>query len=72
MALQRISIGFVAAPPIALRVEDGELSRLKQALPRGDWHEVVAEDGNVTINLAQVVYLRTDREEHRVGFGIAG
>ena len=30
-----------------------------------------AEDGNVTINLAQVVYLRTDREEHRVGFGIS-
>jgi hypothetical protein len=71
MALQRISIGFLAAPPIALRVEDAELDRLRQALPSGEWHDLQAEDGNVTINLSQVVYLRTDREEHRVGFGIS-
>lgn len=72
MALQRISIGFLAAPPIALKVEDAELDRLKQALRSGEWHDVDAEDGTVTINLSQVVYLRTDREEHRVGFGLAG
>ena len=71
MALQRISIGFHAAPPIALRVSEEELDRLKQALRGGEWLDVDAEDGTVTLNLGQVIYLRTDREEHRVGFGLS-
>jgi hypothetical protein len=70
-SLQRISIGFHAAPPIALRVSESVLEKLKKALPGGDWHDVEAEDGTVTINLSTVIYLRTDREEHRVGFGIS-
>ena len=28
-----------------------------------------SEDGTVRVNLAVVVYVQTDRSEHRVGFG---
>jgi hypothetical protein len=33
------------------------------------WHEIEAEDSNVSVNIAQVVYVRLDTEHQRVGFG---
>jgi len=69
---QRISIGFQASPPLALRVSDEELDRLTDALGGEGWHDLQAEDGRVRLNLAHVLWLRTENEEHRVGFGIAG
>ena len=68
---QRISIGFQASPPLALRVSDEELSRLDAALGGEGWHEIEAEDGSVKLNLAHVLWVRTESDEHRVGFGIA-
>jgi hypothetical protein len=68
---QRISIGFQASPPLGLRVSDEELRKLEDALGGEGWHQVVAEDGSVRLNLAHVLWLRTESEEHRVGFGIA-
>jgi hypothetical protein len=68
---QRISIGFQASPPLGLRVSDEELRRLEDALGQEGWHHVVAEDGSVRLNLAHVLWVRTESEEHRVGFGIA-
>ena len=68
---QRISIGFQASPPLALRVSDDELSKLNDALGGEGWHEVAAEDGSVRMNLAHVLWVRTENEEHRVGFGLA-
>ena len=68
---QRISIGFQASPPLALRVTDEELTRLSDALGGEGWHDIQAEDGRVRLNLAHVLWLRTENEEHRVGFGIS-
>lgn len=69
---QRISIGFQASPPLATRVSDEELSKLQNALGNPGWHEVEAEDGEIRLNLEHVLWLRVERDEHRVGFGIAG
>ena len=69
---QRISIGFQASPPLATRVSDEELSRLNEALGGEGWHEITAEDGTVKLNLAHVLWVRTESDEHRVGFGIGG
>jgi hypothetical protein len=69
---QRISIGFQASPPLALRVSDEELSKLNEALGGEGWHEIAAEDGSVRMNLAHVLWVRTESDEHRVGFGIGG
>jgi hypothetical protein len=68
---QRISIGFQAIPPLALRVTDEQLAKLNDALGSDGWHEVEAEDGSVRLNLAHVLWVRTESDEHRVGFGIA-
>ncbi len=69
---QRISIGFHASPPLALRVEDGDLKKFQKALPSGEgWHELDSEDGTVTLKLEHVLWVRVDSSEQRVGFGSA-
>jgi hypothetical protein len=69
---QRISIGFQASPPLATRVSDEELSRLQSALGSEGWHDVEAEDGSIRLNLAHVLWLRVEKDEQRVGFGVGG
>jgi hypothetical protein len=68
---QRISIGFHASPPLALRVSDEELRKLRDALGGEGWHAVSAEDGDVTLALQHVLWLRVDKDEQRVGFGLS-
>ncbi len=72
MALQRVTIGMTAhAQELAVRLEDDALDELLQALKGGDWHDLTVEDGTIRLNLSQVLYVRTDRDEHKVGFGAA-
>jgi len=71
MAAQRISIGFQASPPLALRVADEELGKLHEALGGDGWYELQAEDGTLGMNLAHVLWVKTDREDQRVGFGLS-
>jgi hypothetical protein len=67
---QRISIGFQASPPLATRVSDDELAKLRDALGGDGWHDVVAEDGEIRLNVQHVLWLRVEKDEQRVGFGI--
>ena len=72
MALQRVTIGFSAGTQVlAVRVEDEALDGLLQAVASGDWHDLTVDDGTIRLNLGQVVYVRTARDEHKVGFGAA-
>ena len=66
---QRVSIGFQGGQVLAARVSPDALKKLRRALDGGDWHELEAEDATVAINLAQVVYVNVDADEHQVGFG---
>jgi hypothetical protein len=68
-ALRRISIGFQAGQVLALRVSDAQLKALYKALQDGGWHELESEDGPVRLYLGQVVYVRAEDEDSRVGFG---
>lgn len=63
------SIGFQASPPLGLRVEQSELDGLLSALGGEGWHDVRTSDGAVRLNLAHVLWVRTENDEHRVGFG---
>ena len=69
---QPISIGFQASPPLSLRVSEEELSRLHGALGGDGWHELSGEDGTVKLSLQHVLWLRVDKDEQRVGFGLSG
>ena len=67
--MEKVTIGFFGGA-LSLRVSSEQLDALLKALPAGGWHDIEAEDGTVRVNLAIVVYVRTDRDKHRVGFGV--
>jgi hypothetical protein len=69
MALQRVTIGFQGSQVLTLKMEDADLDTLLAALSSGDWHDISVDDGTVRANLSQIVYVKTDRDGSRVGFG---
>jgi hypothetical protein len=72
MALQRVTIGFSGAGQVlGVRMEDEALDGLLRAVAGGDWHDLTVDDGTIRLNLSQVVYVRTARDEYKVGFGSA-
>lgn len=68
---QRVSIAFQGGQVLATRVAAKDLTALQRALEKGagGWHELVAEDGTVRLDLGNVVYVRIESDEPRVGFG---
>lgn len=66
---RRIGIGFQGGQVLALRVTDEQLRALHEALGSGAWHEVHSEEGPVRLDLSQVVYVRSESDDLRVGFG---
>lgn len=69
MALQRVSIGFSSPQVLSVRMEDAALDGLLQSLKAGDWHDLTVDGGTIRLNLSEVVYVRTERDDHLVGFG---
>ncbi len=66
---QKISIGFHGGQSLAARVTSEQLAKLRDALGKsGGWHELVAEDGLVVLDLARIDYLLIDHDSHQVGF----
>ncbi len=71
MNARRAAIGFQGGQVLSLRVSETELADLRGALANGKgagWREVEAADGAVILDLSQVVYLRVESDEGRVGF----
>ncbi len=67
---RHISIGFQASMPIALRVSQEELDKLTGALGGEGWHDLTGEDGTLKLSLEHVLWVRVERDEPRVGFGL--
>jgi hypothetical protein len=67
---QRIALGFHAGGALSLRIAPDKLVELQQLLTTGEtgFREVESEDGAVLVNLGQVIYLRVESGEHRIGF----
>ena len=70
--LVNVTIGFQASMPLNVRVPEDGLKDLLKAVGKDDggWHDLEVHDGRVRLSLQHVLYVRTDQEEHRVGFGI--
>jgi hypothetical protein len=67
---RRIAIGFQGGQSLALKLPDDALTKLRDALNAGAdrWHETPSADGAVMLDLGQIVYLRVESDEHRIGF----
>jgi hypothetical protein len=65
-----VTLGFQGGGGLAMRLTDKDATALREALEKGGWFDVEDADGPVRINLTQVVFVRSERDEHRVGFGL--
>lgn len=68
---RRIDIGFQGGQVLPVRVTQEAHDAFKKALTDAGaerWFELETQDSDVHIDLSQVVYVRLDTEEHRVGF----
>jgi hypothetical protein len=70
MAVSRVDIGFSGGQVLSVRMEDNSYEDLRKELSKGSegWHELKTEDSEIALHLSQVVYVRLDTEQHKVGF----
>jgi hypothetical protein len=67
--VMRIDVGFQGGQVLPLRATKESYEGLVKALDGGErWHRLETQESEVLIDLPQVVYVRRDTEEHRVGF----
>jgi hypothetical protein len=68
---RRIDIGFQGGQVLPVRVTPEVHEGFRKALSDSAsdrWFELHTQDSEVHIDLSQVVYVRLDTDEHRVGF----
>jgi len=67
--MKRIEVGFAGGQVMSARVTADTLKELRQAVERRQgWHDLDAEDGPVSLDTTQVVFLRTAAAAHTIGF----
>lgn len=66
---RNVSVGFQGGQVLAVRASDEQLETLYKQLGQVGWHELATEDGPVRLDLSQVVYVRAETDDQRVGFG---
>jgi hypothetical protein len=65
-----VTLGFQGGGGLALKLLEKDAQALMDALPKGEWHDVQDAEGPVRINLSQVIWVRDERDEPKVGFGL--
>jgi hypothetical protein len=69
--IQRIAIGFAGGQVLNARVTEKVHGDLLKAVESGDeLFSVEGEDGTAIVRVSQVAYVRVERDEPRVGFGL--
>ena len=68
---RRVDVGFAGGQELSVRLRTAAYEGLIKALEDGRserWHDLKTEDSDIAVDLAQIVYVRLDTEQHRVGF----
>ncbi len=68
---RRMDVGFQGGQVLAVRALNSEYDELEKAL--GDdkanrWHPLTTDDSEILIDLSQVVYIRRESGDQKVGF----
>ena len=68
--VRRTALGFQGGQVLSLRLSEEVLNSFRDTLKQGKerWLEVEASDGAVLVDIGQVVYLRVESDEQRIGF----
>jgi hypothetical protein len=66
---ERVEIGFEGGQVLATRLNQKQLNELRQALEKSEgWHDIKTEDGDLAVDLDEVIFVRVAAPEHRIGF----
>ena len=69
----RVEIGFDGGQVLAARLNQKQLEELRKALDKGEgWHDISTEDGDLAVDLGEVIFVRVAAPEHRIGFATEG
>ena len=69
-AATRVSIGFSGGQVVEVKITEDTLKKLRQSLDKAEgWIDLETDDGLISIDLAQVVFLRGATAAHSIGFG---
>jgi hypothetical protein len=67
--MRRIEVGFTGGQVILMRLADKEYEKMGRALQDAKrWTEVETADGVVSLDLGQVVFVKLESADHKVGF----
>ncbi len=67
--VELVEVGFSGGQVIAIRLDPEKLKELRKALEKSrGWADVETPTGTVSLDLAQVVFVRTDAPAQTVGF----
>jgi hypothetical protein len=70
MAAERVSIGFSGGQVVEVRLSEENLREFRKALDKADgWSDLETEDGTVSVDLRQVVFVRHAAAPQSIGFG---
>lgn len=67
--VRRVEVGFSGGQVILMRLSEKAYEQLRRAVQDGhSWYDVDTAEGTVAVNLGQVVFVKLESPEHRVGF----
>jgi hypothetical protein len=67
--VKRVSIGFGGGQIAAVRLSDDELGRLRKGLDDGaEWLDLTSDDGDFSLDLRQVVFVKVEGSASAIGF----
>jgi hypothetical protein len=67
---EKVSIGFSGGQVVEVKIEADKLKDLRKQLDGdGGWFDLETDEGNVSLDLRQVVFLRSAAAPHGIGFG---
>lgn len=62
-----VEIGFFGGGTTA-RLSEAEYTKLRQAVENGDWVDIETADGPLSLNAANVTFLKVDEHSSQIGF----
>ena len=69
-AATKVSIGFSGGQVVEVKITDTKLKDLRKKLESADgWADLETEEGVISLDLRQVVFLRGAATAHSIGFG---
>ena len=66
---ERVEIGFDGGQVLVTRLNQKQLDELRKGLEKGEgWYDIKTEDGDLAVDLGEVIFVRVAAPEHRIGF----